>query len=233
MITINLPNFGIFEDSDGVRNLYQDLCPYGFNYVGVKSRSNLSVKGIKARCPHAMVPTLGLREVPAKHWKKFMTFFNDELVQAMLPLPNPSGHQAVYLDQEVFGSESSAYLSCLERMSTPMQRSVIPLWTASDRAIQAHLALSNIHPLVIFGAKEGDGPRVANLLEASVCLPRKLIVVGTKKIALPKTTPRISSNLKNLVPLDQLISLPMEHIGCEIIKRYCRREKIYGIMRKD
>lgn len=223
-----LPHFGIHQDVDGFRHLFQDLCPEGFNYVGLKGQSGMSVRKLTERCPHAIVPSLGLRNLPSRHWERFLTLIDDPLVQAMLPIPEDNG--AVFLEQTGEGSMLMNALSCLERMSTPMYRSILPFWATNQRELKKYLRISNIHPVVLIGAELGDSARILKYLELAQSYPRKLIIVGSRDIALPSDVPRIETGLLKKISLAELISLPMEHIGGEIIKRYCRKQELNAPM---
>lgn len=216
-----LPHFGIHEDADGVRHLFQDLCPDGFNYVGIKGSTGMSVRKCKKVCSHAVIPTLGLRNLPDKHWYVFQQMLSDNLVKVMLPMPT-QGRHSCYIGDNNFEGQIVEYLSCLERMSTPLISSVKPLWAVNLAEIKALLGLTNLHPLVLYGAKEEDSPLVARLLELSRSYPRRLVICGTDELILPKQLNRMKSSLIEVIKLSELISLPLEHIGGEIIKRYCR-----------
>lgn len=221
MPRIQLETFGIHEDADGVRHLFQDLCPDGFNYVGLKGSAGLTTRKFKEPCPHAIIPSLGLRTLPTKHWQTFLRLANDPLIKAMIPTPEDS--DPVYLNTEGMDGQSINYISCLERMSTPMTRSIHPLWAMSLVQVKKLLSLSNIHPLVLTGATEDDGTKVSKLMELAALSHRKLVITGTRQLILDPKVNRISSGLTRMCELGVFISLPFEHIGGEIIKRYCRR----------
>lgn len=150
MAKIKLPYFGIHEDSAGTKHLFQDICPDGFNYEGIRVGTKMTTRKLTDKCSHAVIPTLSLRRLPDKHWNVFQKILKDELVQVMLPTPKHS--QLVYLEVESLQGKLLEVLACLERMCTPLYKSILPLSETKTEEVVSLLGLTNIHPLVLTGA---------------------------------------------------------------------------------
>mgnify|MGYP005988371485 CR=1 FL=1 len=84
----------------------------------------------------------------------------------------------------------------------------------------------------VYGATIADSELIVTLENISKSLPRKLIIAGSRDTALSEGVIRIQSNILSLLDLPELISLPLEHIGGELIKRYCQNENFYKPMSK-
>ena len=215
-------HYGILPDDDGIRYLYQNLTPDGFNYVGVRDNALQTARGLKFPCPHAIVPTLGFRQVSNVQWGVFEDIITDPLVAAMLPIPKQDAG-AHYLIDDGTVVNFMEYLSCLENLSTPIMRSTMPIWSVNWAQFKRMITSTNIHPLVLTGAKIDDAPTVNKFLELAKVSPRTLIITGVSDLITAPDIPRIEFKLNRKINLCNLISLHMEHIGVEIIRRYCQK----------
>jgi hypothetical protein len=114
------------------------------------------------------------------------------------------------------------WLACLERLSNPFHVSVVPMWQHSRTIKHKMLGITNIHPLVFTYVKSDDAPEARQLVESSISNPRTLILSGDPSIILPKSVRKIESKLQELITFEELIALPLEHIGAFIVGEYCK-----------
>lgn len=217
-----VPHFGILEDADGIRHLYQNLCPDGFNYVGVRDNITQSARGLKFPCSHAIVATLGFRKVSSAKWSLFQELLTDPLVEAMLPIPK-QGAGVHYLVDNGHTENLREYLACLENLNTPMIKSIIPFWSVNWAQFKRMINSTNIHPLILTGVNIEDAPTVNKFFELAKVSPRTLIITGADDVILAPDIPRIEFTVHHKISLCNLISLHMEHMGVEVVRRYCQK----------
>jgi hypothetical protein len=218
--TVQLPYYGIHEDSTGISYLFQDICPYGWEFLGLKDkRSNLSVKHLKNRCPHQINVYIAQRVLSNKIWNSFLRIVNDPLVQAMLPLPNGKTY---HFDQRSINNPTE-WFSCLERLSSPLHTAVKPFWAETNQMVSKKLELTNIQPLVMMDLNAGDALAARRFSDLNKTCPRTLILSCTEPLVLPKSVQSLSgSRLEELISLKDLISLPLEHIGSYLVGEHCK-----------
>lgn len=215
--TMPLPYYGIHSDN-GISYLYQDTCPLGWEFIGLAKRSSQTVKHLKNQCSHTVNVNLATRKLSNNHWNKFKSLVSDPLVQAMLPIPN--GH-TYFFDQSQL-TDSTHWLSCLERLSSPLHAWVRPLWSESPNVVMRQLKMTNIHPMVLTDIGSNEHETALRLAEANKTTPRTLILSGESNLILPKHVKKLTTNLDSLMVLQELISLPLEHIGSYIIAQHCK-----------
>lgn len=215
--------YGIHED-DGVSYLYQDICPYGWNFIGLSTKSNLSVKPLKNQCSHNINVNLATRKLSKIHLAKFNNIVADPLVQAMLPVPNGKTY---FLDENQL-PEAAVWLACLERLNSPLHTWVKPLFAVSMNHALKHIDKTNIHPMVFVDLKSTDTEDVLKLATAARTSPRTVIFCGTPSMVLPKHIERLETKLGELTSLQDLISLPLEHLGSHILSEYCKGTRSFS-----
>lgn len=218
-----LPFYGIHED-DGLPFLYQDTCPQGWEFIGLNRKSNQTVKQLKNQCSHNINVNLATRKLSKLHVRKFEAIMNDPLVQAMLPIPNGKTY---FLDEQKL-ENSAVWLSCLERLNSPLHTWVKPAWVAGMAHIAKHMAMTNIHPMAITGFSINDGQSLSKLAEISMTAPRTVIFSGNSSLIIPKSVERIDTRLGSLISLQELVSLPLEHLGSYIMAKYCMGERQFN-----
>jgi hypothetical protein len=217
--TRQLPSYGLHTSDQGITYLFQDLCPYGWEFLGLKnSRSNLSVKHLKNQCPHQINMYLAQRVLSKKVWDSFCRIVNDPLVRAMLPLPNGRTYS---FDQNSI-ENSTEWFSCLERLASPLHTGVKPFWVDSNQAMARKLALTNIQPLVLMDVKAENTLDVRRLHDLNKTCPRTLIISCTEQLVLTPSVEVIQTQLESLISLKDMISLPLEHIGSYLIAEHCK-----------
>jgi len=216
--TKHLPYYGIHEEENGVAYLFQDTCPYGWEFIGANTKSSMSVRQLNNKCPHSINVHLANRNVSKKQWNTFLKIANDPLVQAMLPIING---RAYFFDQSQMDN-ATHWLACLERMSNPFHVSVVPMWQHSSKIKHKMLGVTNIHPLVFTNIKPDDVLEARQLAESSVSNPRTLILAGEGSLILPKLVRNLETRLQELISFEELVSLPLEHIGAYIVGEYCK-----------
>ncbi|WP_210236924.1 hypothetical protein, partial [Mesorhizobium sp. M1C.F.Ca.ET.193.01.1.1] len=76
----------------------------------------------------------------------------DPLVDAMSPVPQEMGSQAVFLSQP----DLSIILATLARMSGPTRLPIAPFWSVRPDKIIRDLGHTNVQPLVLTGIRSKD-----------------------------------------------------------------------------
>ena len=212
-----LGHYGIHED-EGVNYIYQDTCPHGWNFIGLSTKSNLTVKQLRNQCSHNINVNLATRKLSKIHLSKFNNIVADPLVQAMLPVPNGKTY---FLDEEQL-PDAAVWLACLERLNSPLHTWVKPLFAVSMNHAIKHIDKTNIHPMVFVDLKNTDNESVLKLAAAAKTSPRTVIFCGDSSMVLPKHVHRLETKLSELMPLQDLISLPLEHLGSYVLSEYCK-----------
>lgn len=139
----------------------------------------------------------------------------DPLVDAMSPVPQTVGNQAVFLSQP----DLSIILATLVRMSGPTRLPIAPFWSVRPDKIIRDLGHTNVQPLVLTGVKAKDKRFVDQVLEAAPYLPRRLVLQGEPSLVLRPEARRLSTELGQIHVAD-LISLPWEAYGAHLLKQH-------------
>ena len=214
--------YGIHED-DGVSYLYQDICPHGWEFIGLNRKSNLTVKHLKNQCSHNINVNLATRKLSKIHLSKFNGIASDPLVQAMLPIPNGKTY---FIDTKEL-PDAANWLACLERLNSPLHTWVKPLFAVNTSHIVKHMDMSNIHPMCFVDLTTDDSAAVQRLAMIAKTTPRTVIFCGDGSMVLPKHIERLSTNLSDKISLQDLISMPLEHLGSYILSEYCKGTRTF------
>ncbi|WP_273860705.1 hypothetical protein [Photobacterium sp. GSS17] len=226
-VATRLDYSGIHE-INGLRYLFQANCPEGWSYVGLRTNTQHTTRHLK-NCTHLVVPSMGFRPVSHAYWQTFQELANDPLVQAMLPIPKAGkkGTGIYYLDESELPRSLDA-LACLERMSSPSHRCVRSWWGSRPTSLVKELGYTNLHPLIIYNIQQSDIQAVRRLVQDAESLPRTLIIVGRDLIFDQRVT-NLHTHL-NKQPLDDLIAMPWEQIGANVICNYCRFRPVTTVL---
>lgn len=217
-----LPHYGIHAAPSGILYLFQDMCPFGWEFIGLGKKTQLSVKHLRNQCSHNVNVHLAGNAPSRRHWQRFLEIMDDPLVQAMLPIPNGKTY---FLDQDSL-DDAINWLACLEKLSSPLYTQVKPLWSERLKNVMNETKRTNIHPMVLTDVSLDDNETVKRLNDLGKTTPRTVIFCGDKEVIIPKDIERIESNIQRRISLNELISLPLEHIGAYIIAKYCRGEEL-------
>jgi hypothetical protein len=139
----------------------------------------------------------------------------DPLVDAMSPVPQEMGNQAVFLSQQ----DLTFILANLARMSGPTRLPIAPFWSYRPDKIIRDLGHTNVQPLVLTGVRAKDKKFVDPILEAAPYLPRRLVLQGEPTLVLRPEARRITTTLGQ-VNLADLIALPWEAYGAHLLKQH-------------
>ena len=99
---------------------------------------------------------------------------------------------------------------------------VKPLFAVNKGHAAKHLGMTNIHPMVFVDLTPHDSDTVLRLATIAKTSPRTVIFCGDPKIVIPKHIERLETNLSSLTTLQDLISLPLEHLGSYVLSKYCK-----------
>lgn len=219
--------YGLHATEDGVNYLHQGA--FAANFIGLKKPSPHVVRlRVRKACPH-MINVLSPRP-DRVHWESFLKIMNDELVQEMLPLPKKPHGLVPFLGDE-FGRLSKVLIS-LSRMCSP-NYSVISTMSSTqwyERTL-SDLSITNVAPLIINGCGTRHQDKIIQLAGDSLHLPRKLILVGHPDMICRAPLRRITTELTTAIE-DELMLLPLEAIGANILKKYARNEPLDSVMEK-
>lgn len=218
-----LPCFGLHKSDDGVWYLHQDITLEGAQYVGLKGGNPTHhVQHLKGKCPHAIPPGAGLRPPAKHHWSMFRSYMNDPLVTALLPLPR---EQKAYYLPTPKGVDAPVLLRCLERLSSPVYSWVRPLWSVTLNQLKSQLAMTNLHPVVLYGGTMEDGPTVQKYLELAHAYQRPLVIMGSAFQVLPPGVEQLETSLQE-ADVHSLIGLPLEQLGAFLVRRHCQQQEL-------
>lgn len=191
----------------------------GSNFVGI--RGQCPFNNPKGMCNH-LVPTAA--PIPDKHhWEIFQKLLKDPLVEVMLPVPRRPGERAYYIEDP--DDSLSLYLSCLSRMSSPIQSIVRPAWMVRPSDIERELHGSNIQPWLVTRVSVKELKLMEQLSSVTNYFPRTLILTGTSDVPVPSGFTKLQTSIKDF-PVEDLVRLPFEMLGATAIRRFCRREDI-------
>jgi len=209
-----IPCFGLHKGKNNVPYLFQDQNPSGYDFRGKSTNSGYFSNEISGTCPHAINVYLRNRSVPKRHAKAFKLLVSDPLVQAMAPVPSDYKAKKIYQ----FKSEDlilpSLWLRTLERMSSPLYSHVLNAQSLSRPYIFKAIRATNIQPLVIYDITEIQTPLIKAVVAEAKKHERTLILIGSpiiKDIEVSKT------QIMDTIALNDLVLLPMEHIGVRLL----------------
>lgn len=196
----------------------------GSNFLGLKERCPF--KGPRGMCSH-LVPVAA--PIPDRvHWDQFMEIFYDPLVQAMLPIPRRSGENLYFIKDRT--DDLVLYLANLSRLSSPIGRAMHPAQTVNPKSLEADLYRTNIQPFVVIQAKAKQQDLVETIRQIGAVAPRTVVVYGDEDVTPEAPFNVLETKLKDLMPLDELTTLPLESIGAFLLRRHCRHEPLDGPM---
>lgn len=159
------------------------------------------------------------------HWKAFLNLHQDLLVQAMLPIPRGPEHRGFFVEDP--HDDLSLYLQTLSRMSSPLTSVAKPAWMVKDTEIEKQMKATNVQPWVITQLDQKKIDLMNTIAKALPYTPRVVILTGKGELPVPKGFHRIKSNIRE-TPLEDLVRLPFENIGMMVLRRYVRKEELFG-----
>lgn len=192
----------------------------GSNFLGLRERCPF--KGARGMCSH-LVPVAA--PIPDRvHWDQFMEVFYDPLVQAMMPIPSVSGKNLYFIEDR--SDELMLYLANLSRLSSPIGKAIRPARAVDPSLLEADLYRTNIQPLVVFEAKAPHQKLVETIRQLGAGAPRTVIVSGDENIVPKGPFQVIETRIKDLIPLEELTTLPLENVGAFLLRRHSRHEPL-------
>jgi hypothetical protein len=212
-------HFGIHVDDTGVAFLEQGRG--STNAAGLSRKSGLEVRlpSRKQHCNH-QIPLAS--PVPHDHhWEFFGSLLDDPLARAMLPVPKSDGG-VFYIAED---PRLSTVLVLLAKLSSPIYNVIVPIWMLNKTAIVAELQSTNVQPFVLAGVEPKHSMMLAQLAEATVYLPRTLVLCGCKDVPSPPGAKRLTTRLTDETqnPHD-LIGLPWEQLGAAVVRKHMRHD---------
>lgn len=218
-----IPCFGIHQGKNGVPYLFQDQNPNGFDFRGKSSNSGFYSNKISGICPHNFNVYLRNRSVPKRHTKAFNKIIQDPLVKAMSPVP-----WQYKCDQVICFSQENLMLPCvwlrtLERLSSPLYSHVLSADNLTLSYVLKALRASNVHPLVIYDINEQQVLTIKKIITEARKHNRTLILIGSVQF---EDVPTLKSNLVDIINLEDLVLLPMEHIGVRLIDNFISNKEL-------
>ena len=215
--------FGLHRSKADVWYLFQDLNPTGYDFRGKNSVSGLYTNKITGDCSHAMNIYQRNRSVPKRHNKLFKRIACDPLVQAMSPLPYETKSQKIYRFESTSLMLPSLWLRTLERMSSPLYSHVLSVHDLKLSYVAKALTVTNLHPFVVHGLTEQHTEIVEELLYLAKKNDRTLILLSDVEI---EGVPTSKTQLPDLLKLNDLVILPLEHIGVRVLDKYVSSQEL-------
>lgn len=212
-----------------------DVSHYGLHWDGptawlVQGRGGSNFIGAKGICPFHVTSGACNHLIPAAapipdrvQWDYFLSFFDDPLVKAALPLPHRSGNNAFFVEDG--DDKLTMGLATLSRMSSPIRGVVKSAWALKVKDLESQLQGSNLQPLIIVQANQKSQPLIDALTQMVAFSNRTVIVAGRREVVVSAPLKRITTKIGDLDHLD-LTALPMENIGAALLRRYARREPL-------
>lgn len=193
----------------------------GSNFVGLNKKTPFFTKG--TMCNH-LIPLAA--PVPDRvHWEFFQSIARDPLVKAMLPIPHLPEDRAFFFEDPY--DDLILYLSCLSRFSSPIKPIVKPAWMVKETDIEFEMSRTNVQPWVITKIGPKNQGMVTKIAEASLILPRTVILTGHPDVIVTSPMKRCETSIRD-IHLDDLISKPIENLGATVLRRFARKEVIDG-----
>lgn len=209
-----VPCFGLHQGKNNIPYLFQDYNPTGYDFRGKNTDSGLVSTELRGSCPHAMNLYLRNRSVPKRHAKDFRKISSDPLVQAMAPIPHKYKQHKIYHFDEESLIMPSLWLRTLERMSSPLYSHVLNVQNITRAYVLKALRTTNIQPLVIYGITEIQTPLIKVIVAEAEKLERTVVLIGTQVVS---GYPVSKTKLTDMINLNDLVLLPMEHIGVRLL----------------
>lgn len=218
-----IPCFGIHEGKKGVPYLFQDQNPNGFDFRGKSTNSGFYSNKISGTCPHSFNVYLRSRSVPKRHDKAFRRIIQDPLVKAMSPVP-----WQYKCDQVICFSQENLMLPCvwlrtLERLSSPLYSHVLSVENLTLPYVFKALKATNVQPLVIYDINEQHVHTIKKIIAEARRRNRTLILIGSVQF---DDVPTLKSNLVDIINLEDLVLLPMEHIGVRFLDNFISKNEL-------
>jgi hypothetical protein len=155
----------------------------------------------------------------SEHWAQFLRLCDDPFVRAMLPLPNEGYAIRLF-------AVSSIYLTLLSKMSSPILPVVYPITSVTTAWVTDQLTHTNVQPLCLSGVTAETKPLVEEYAKLAAVQPRTLIF-GTEAASLGTPTRLTQMNLEDL------IFLPWETLGANVVRLYMKGEMFTPPLRKE
>ena len=108
-------------------------------------------------------------------------------------------------------------------MSSPLYSHVIAIQDLKLSYAAKALTVTNIHPFVVHGITEKDTAMVEELLYIAKKNERTLLLISSVEIdGLPNSV----TLLPDLLRLNELVTLPLEHIGVRVLDNYVSSQEL-------
>jgi hypothetical protein len=158
------------------------------------------------------------------HWQEFTRIMGDPLVQAMLPIPRRPGKNTFFLEDP--HNDFGLFLVCLSRLSSPILPVVKSAGTIKVKDLEKEMSASNIQPMVVVQSTQKNQKVIDLIEQLAPYSPRTVVITGGREVVVGPSFQKITTRVRELIGLEELISLPLENIGATIIRRYSRREDL-------
>lgn len=211
--------FGLHKAKNDLYYLFQDTNPQGFDFLGTGQKSGLSSATISGRCPHIMNPYLRQRSVPRRHNQTFERIASDPLVRVMSPVPSEFKGGKIFQMSSDSLRFALTWLKTLERLSSPSYSQVINLSSQSKGYIKRALEHTNLQPMVLSNIHRSDEDVITEIIAKAKTSPRTLLLVSDFNI---KGITEIKTRLPELIDLNDLVTLSLEHIGVRLIDLFIK-----------
>lgn len=185
----------------------------GRNALGLSMRSPFRVRFTRRIACNHQIP---LEARPAEeHIKRFRRHMKDPLLRAMLPLP----WRGTYMVDE-YPADVDMLLLTLERLSSPIQHIIHPVWSISEKRILNEMQATNVQPLVLTAVNATHTQLLTRIQQLSLTMPRTLIVIPASAMIRPMGWKQITTSLS----VKSVMALPLESLGGWALRQHMRGE---------
>lgn len=221
MTQIIVDHYGLHYGENGIAWLMQGRGSSNARSLKVKPPFDVALPGERRHCNH-QVPIAA--PVPYDHhWQALAEHIDDPMVQAALPIPKDPDEFPVFVDDAA--NALMAHLTLLMRLSSPIYNPAVPIDQMRSKRLCIELEQTNLQPLFLTGCKPEHHDRIAAIAAAASSQPRKVVFHGEAPDSLPDGVRRVSgTKLSRTSPLPDLMVLPWENLGANLLRRYMRGE---------
>jgi hypothetical protein len=164
----------------------------------------------RMKCPH-QISLDRASELP----EEFLGLLSDPLVREMLPVPKIARSPAYFGLSPAEEEQALVWAEFLERMSAPrLTRGGTPMWLVDQKALAGELMISNVAPLMLTRAEPRHTAALFQIGAMAQGSPRKLVVLGSDRLAVPPVYRRLTTALGRR----DLPDFDWEAIGATVLK---------------
>ncbi|MGH6955628.1 MAG: hypothetical protein ACREEW_03065 [Caulobacteraceae bacterium] len=194
--------FGVHWAAGDIPFLLQAIRTQNLISPELESPFITNIRPRRQRCPHQIDLDIA---APAPEW------LSDPLAQAFLPVPRHPGELAKGIVDPTRKLERT--MVALQRLSTPTETLVRPIWFRTITEMRGVYAVSNLSPLIWIGIEWAHAQEALRHVLEAEAFQRHILLVGNQQMPIPGVE-WIETELGDVS--DE----PLEAIGAGVVQRY-------------